>query len=321
MAGMVVVSGTKENVMEDVHGVCRGWGDNLEIVIAAGKDLRNVLLEQVSSLFTAHNLVLVIVDPEKSLLAELKSPIVDFSERAHVLVYVTGDASEAHKLLGGDLVAPEKDREKRVQETVRGVLRKYEKKMTHEAFGLLTGRIRDESILEPELMKLVNFVGDRKEIRSRDIIAIVTETHEETLITLFDAIAKKDKKEVMTIFENLMLNGVHVLAIHNYLVKQIRLLLQSKDMEGAFSTGVPDYQAFAKAFSRWKEGLDMKPGDKRQYLPYQKPYYAFNLSKTSRRLGRQMLVSFLSMLAEFDGEVKSGTKYDRIRMECGLLRA
>jgi hypothetical protein len=320
MAGMVVVSGTKENVMEDIHGVCRRWGDNLEILIATGKDLRNVVIGQVSSLFTPQNLVLVIVDPDKGIVAELRGHIADFAKRANVLVYVTGDASEIHGLLGGDLVVPEKDREKRVQEAVRGVLRRYEKKMTHEAFGLLTARIRDESILEPELMKLVNFVGDRKEIKSRDIFAVVTETHEENMMTLFDAIAKRDKKEVVAIFENLMLNGVHVLAIHNYLVKQIRLLLQSKDMEGMFS-GVPDYQTFAKAFSRWKEGLEIKPGDKRQYLPFQKPYYAFNLSKTSRRLGGQMLVSFLAMLAEFDLEVKSGTKYDRMRLECGLLKA
>lgn len=320
MGNIAVVAGAKENIIEDIRQVCRRWGDDLDTLIATGKDIRSIVIEQASALFVPENLVLVIIDPEAGLMTALKRQIDVLAGKARVLIYVTGDPSAIHKVTGGDLVTPEQEREKRIQETVRMFLRKYEKKMTHEAFSMLTSRIRDASILESELMKLVNFVGERKDIKSKDILAVVTETHEDNLFTLFDAIAKRDEKEVLSIFENLMVNGVHILAIHSYLCKQVRLLLQAKDMEAAFRDTL-EYQAFAKAFNRWKEGLELKPFDRKQYLSYQKPYYAYNLSKTSRRLGKPMLISFLNMLTIFERDMKSGTKYDRVRLECGLLKA
>lgn len=320
MKGIAIVAGTKENIIEDIHNLCRQRVDNAETVFAAGKDIKAIVTEQASSLFIRDNLVLAIIDPEPDLAARLKGQIDLLAERVFVLVYVTGDPAGVHSVLGGELIAPEKEREKRMEVTVRAFLRRYEKKMTHEAFRLLSARIRDEAAIETELLKLVNFVGERKDIKSKDVLTLVAETHEETLFTLFDALARMDKQEVLSVFENLLLNGFNILAIHSYLVKQVRLLLQGDDL-GATLQDNTEFQAFAKVFSRWKEGLDLKPGDKKQYLAYQKPYYAFKLSKTSRKLGRHVLVSMLGMLALFDFEVKRGTKFDRIRLECGLLEA
>ncbi len=320
MGNVAVVAGTKENILEDIHSISRSWGDDLEQIIAAGKDTQSIIIEHSSALFVSPKSILILVDPEKDVLGELKRQIEVLKGRIHLLVYLTGDPAGIHALVGGELITPEREREKRLEETVRGFIRKHGKKMTHEAFTLLTGRIRDEAILESELMKVINFVGDRKDIKSKDVLAVVSETHEENLFALFDALAAMDKKAMLSVLENLFLDGVHILAIHGYLVKQIRLLLQAKDMEEFFE-GTSDFRVFSKAFSRWKEGLELKPLDRRQYLAYQKPYYAFSLSKTGRKLSRQRLVSFLRMLAFLDGYIKSGTKHDRVRLECGLLKA
>jgi DNA polymerase III delta subunit len=191
--------------------------------------------------------------------------------------------------------------------------------MTDKAFDLLMERIKDESVLESELTKLVAFVGEKNTIESKDIRTIVGETHEDSLMALFEAFQKFDKKEMLAIFENLIDNGQYILAIHSYLVNQIRLLLQTKDMEEMVREGV-EYPVFAKAFKKWKEDLDLQSSEKRRYLPYQHPYYAYKLSKVGHNISQKDLLAFFEMLTTFDAQVKRGTKYDRVRMEYGLLK-
>ena len=191
--------------------------------------------------------------------------------------------------------------------------------MTDKAFVLLTSRIRDESILDQEVLKLIGYVGDRTTIDSKDITSVVTETHEDTLMVLFDAFSRMDKKEVLNIFEGLVENGQHILAIHSYLVNQMRLLIQAKDLE----PHVPDaraYPAFAASFKRWKEGMDIDTSAKKRYLPFQHPYYAYKLFSTSRKLPRKSLVDFYEFLSSLDVKIKTGTKHDRTLMEYGLLK-
>jgi DNA polymerase III delta subunit len=237
-----------------------------------------------------------------------------------VIIYTTSVPSDALKNMAGSVAIMEKDKETRIRKNVLGLMKKYDKKMTDKAFRLLMERIKDESILVAELIKVINYVGDRPKIDSKDIQAIVTETHEDNFMTLFDAMAKMDKKEALSIFENLLANGVHVLAIHSYLLRQIRLLLQAKDTEELFKAS-PEYGIFVKAFAKWKDDLELKPSEKKHYFPYQKPYYAYKLSKISRKTAKERLVALLEMLTTFDAHVKRGTRYDRIRLECGLLEA
>jgi DNA polymerase III delta subunit len=174
-------------------------------------------------------------------------------------------------------------------------------------------------------MKLVNYVGDRKEIKSKDILAVVTETHEETMFALIDAFLKKDKKEALIVLDNLLANmnipeDKALLAIQSFLVRQLRLLLHGKDMEEVFKTS-SEFAVFSKTLHKWAESVEVKPGDKRQYLPFQKPYYASKLSKTSQKVSKGMLLSFFETLAALEVHVKRGTQYGRIRMESGLLEA
>jgi len=80
-----------------------------------------------------------------------------------------------------------------------------------------------------------------------------------------------------------------------------------------------NYKMFTKTFTTLKESLDLVPQEKKHYFPYQKPYYAFKLSQTSMKFSKKELVSLLGMLAHLDALIKRGTKYDRVRLEAGLL--
>jgi DNA polymerase III delta subunit len=317
---IIIAVGSKETALEDIHTLSRQWSENPEVDIAAGKDIPSRIVENASALFLNPDLVLVLIDPDRETLQALRKQIGGLKERIHIIVYLTARPPEGPKLIEGKTIVLEQKKERRIEDKVRAMIRKYDKKMTLQALRLLTNRIKDESIIEMELMKLVTYVGERGEIRSKDILAVGTETHEESLITLFDAFARKDKKEALAIFENLLSNGLHVLAIHSFLTKQIRLLLHAKDMEEIFAAG-PEYGAFAKTFGKWKDSMELKPLEKKQYLPFQKPYYAFNLSKTSHKISKRDLIAFLDMLAALDLSIKSGTKYERVRLEEGLISA
>jgi DNA polymerase III delta subunit len=321
MKDIIIAVGSKENLLEDIQTIAKQLISDPELVIASGKekDMRNIIIEKASNLFINENLVLVVVDPGGALIDELKGQLQVLKEKISVVIFTTNASDKISEHIDGKVIVLEQDKEKRLKGKVRSFLQGHTKKMTDKAFDLLMERIKDESILESELTKLVAFVGEKNTIESKDIKAIVGQTHEDSLMALFEAFQKFDKKEMLAIFENLIDNGQYILAIHSYLVNQIRLLLQTKDMEAMVREGV-EYPVFAKAFKKWKEDLDLQSSEKRRYLPYQHPYYAYKLSKVGHNISKKDLLAFFEMLTTFDAQVKRGTKYDRIRMEYGLLK-
>jgi len=321
MKEITIAVSSKENLYEDIQSIAKQLRTEPRIIIAAGKekDMRNIIIEHASNLFLDENIVLIVVDPPVVLIDELKGQLEVLREKIFVVIFSTGPADKIVGHIDGTVVTLEQDKEKRLKQRVKTFLQGHTKKMTDKAYDLLTERIKDESILESELTKLVAFVGEKGTIESKDVKAIVGQTHEDTLMTLFEAFQKFDKKEILSIFENLIDNGQYILAIHSYLVNQIRLLLQTKDLEGNVPENV-DYPVFAKAFKKWKEELDIQSSEKRRYLPFQHPFYAYKLSKVGHKISRRDLLAFFEMLTEFDSQVKRGTKYERVRMEHGLLK-
>jgi hypothetical protein len=96
------------------------------------------------------------------------------------------------------------------------------------------------------------------------------------------------------------------------------LLLQAKDIDELFPTEM-DYKMFTKTLGTLKETLDSPPREKKHFLAYQKPYYAFKLSKTSSKSSEKDLLTLYRMLVGLEMSIKSGTKYDRTRLETALL--
>ena len=289
------------------------------IVTLTGPAIRQAVAEKASALFIEEGLVLALLDPSKEVIRQIEAHLRALKERAGVIIYSTSDDPGLPPSLGAVRVDLEQEREKRIEERVRAAVRADGKKMSHKAFALLKERVRDEALLEGELAKVISYVGDKEVIEAKDVAAVVTEElHEEDLIALSDAMARKNKREILAILETLLGQGMNILAIHGFMTRYMGLLLQAKDSEGLF-TGVPDFRAFSKAFGKLKEDLDGVPLEKRHHLAFQKPFYAFNLLKASRKYTREDLLSFLDMLAHFDAKVKKGTRHDRTSFEAGFL--
>ncbi|HVN23492.1 MAG TPA: hypothetical protein VMT71_05945 [Syntrophorhabdales bacterium] len=318
MGEIVVAIGSKDNLVEDLSLLARKWSENPKVVTLSGPALKPGIAEKASALFLDTNIVLALIDPDPGLLDDVKDHLSLLKEKINSIVYYTEAKPEVPAYLGSARLHIEQDREMRVRERVLSSVRARRKKMTDKAFALLKERVKDEVLLEQELDKLIDYAGDKDTIELKDVAAVVTQTHEDTLIALFEAIAQRNQKELIAILQNLLAQGVHILAIQNYLVRQLRLLLQAKDMESLL-TSQTDYKTFSKALATFKESLDFKPQEKKHYFLYQKPYYAYRLSKTSMKFSKKELVSLLDMLAHLDALIKRGTKYDRVRLESGLL--
>jgi DNA polymerase III delta subunit len=319
MPEITIAIGSKENITQDIHGLATSLDPNPRTLLAAGKEMKGIIVEKASALFLEGNLVLVLLDPDEKLLQEMGGQLDTLKERIHVVIYQTkAGQTSGEKTLAGNTVVLETQREKRIEERVRNFLRTHGKKMTNDAFRVLKERLKDEAMLDAELTKLLNYVGERREIRSKDVQAMVTDTQEESLIDLFEALSIRDRKKALEVFQNLLMNGLPILAVHSFLLRQARLLLQAKDMEEVFKE-YRDYPAFAKSFAKWKEAAAVESAESKHYLPFQKAYPAFKLSRTGQKMSMKTLLAFMDALAKFDVKVKTGTKHDRVRLECSFL--
>jgi DNA polymerase III delta subunit len=282
------------------------------------KDVKSLIIEKASALFIEDNQVLVLIDPLPKTLESLTEQIEILRQRVYLVVYSTTHNPDLRSLLGVTPMVREKEREGRIKARVLAMSKQYGKKMTDKAFALLKERVRDEAFLETEIMKLIDYVGERKTIESRDVSVTVSAGHEDSLIMLYDALATRQRKEISRIFVHLLGQGLHVLAIHNFLTKQMRLLLHAKDTASLFSEH-SEYKLFSKVIAKMKDQVNFSPLDKKQYLPFQKPFYAFTLSKTSAKFSAKELEAFLAVLARFDMSVKRGTKHEVTRLESGIF--
>ncbi len=318
MGEIIVAIGSRDSLVEDVSLLAGRLLENPKIVALSGPTMKAGIVEKASALFIDTNIVLALLDPDRSLLEAAKDQLLILKERINLIIYYSGPKPDLPSFLGSAPIQMEQDGEMRVRERVLSSMRRRGKRMTDKAFSALKERIKDESLLEQELGKLLDYVGDKETIETRDVAAVVTQTHEDSLIMLFEAMAQRNRKELIGVLENLLAQGVHILAVQSFIAKQVRLLLQAKDMQELLASET-DYKTFSKAFPALKESLDFVPKEKKQYLPYQKPYYAFKLSKMSAKFSRKELLSLLDMLARLDALIKKGTKYDRVRLEAGLL--
>jgi hypothetical protein len=318
MAQIVIAAGSADNLNEDLQILASEEAENPQITVAHDKDAKAVVTEKVSSLFLAPNSVVVLIDLQSEVLERLANHIAALQERIPVILYYTGEVPHPFPFKG-KILRMEKERTKRLGDRALKLLRKHDKVMTDKAFALLSERLKDESSLDSEVMKLINFAGERKRIELKDIRLLTSESHDESFLDLFQALADEDMKKAAKTFEGLVLQGTPLLWIHAFLLRQARLLLQSKDMEGLLGNRA-DYPLFQKAFTKWKGGLSSKSPEKKNYLLYQKPFYAFKLTQTSRKMPASALTALFHRLAAFDKQVKSGTKFELQNLELALFK-
>jgi DNA polymerase III delta subunit len=318
MGAITVAIGSSDTLSEDVRILASEYVTDPQLLIAAGKEARPVIIEQASALFRPKDLVVALVDPQVETITELKAQIEMLGRELPVIIYFT-KPPEGPLPIKATTVKIEKDEKKRLKDRILRFLKPFGKVMTDKAFEAFAEALRDEMSLEQELMKLVNFIGERNRIQSGDVKALTIHSHDDQLRDLFDAFAQGDRQRCLDVLENLFSQGLPPIVIQNYLARQVRLLMQARDLpEPGYSA--TDFPSFKKAFPRLKEGLAASTADRKAYLAYQHPYYAFLLLQAARRIPKRDLALLFQRLCDFDLAVKSGgTKHEKAFLESILF--
>ncbi len=97
------------------------------------KDIKALIVEKASALFLDENLVLVLVDPDKSVLTELKDQLDILRERIHNYLHYNCP-TDYLKNISKQISFMDKDKETRIKKRVLSFLKQYNKKMTDKAF-------------------------------------------------------------------------------------------------------------------------------------------------------------------------------------------
>lgn len=82
--------------------------------------------------------------------------------------------------------------------------------------------------VENEIIKLVDFVGDRDSVSSEDIDKVVTRSIQSNIFVLVDSIAQKDMKKSIDSLRNLIGSQVAVQMILHMIGRQLRMILNAK---------------------------------------------------------------------------------------------
>lgn len=321
---MVIAIGSKENANEDIGILAQQFHDTPQNIIVSGSDIKDVVIDTASSLFLEERRVLTLLDPDKRIIEEIKPQLKSLKGRVPVIIYLTSAIKPDYPGIDGEVIVMEKDSEKRLKNRASAILKRYGKLMTDKAFEALKERLRDEAVLETEIIKLINYVGDKKKIDSKDVMDITAHTHQDDMIGFFEAFSSKDKKRMIYILDNLINNmnlpsETAIIIIHSFIVRQTRLLLHGKEIEKRADRHIK-YPDFIRIFNEWKECFDIKTSEKKHYLPFQKNYYAYKLFETCRKLHAKDLLLFLDTLTRIDLAIKTAPEHERRAiLEAGLL--
>ena len=154
---------------------------------------------------------------------------------------VIGDLSKAIRKIGEvkDFSGGTKPQNQaRAREHAQSLFTKAGKNLDSDAMGVFLKRTgTDLSIIRTEAQKLIDYSGDEPKITARDAMAVTSETPEEKVFTLVDAIAARDQAASLRLIGELLEEGDDPRAdapkTLGTLARQFRLVWQMKALQEA----------------------------------------------------------------------------------------
>ena len=297
---------------------------NLEVFKGEKLDLDSVITGLSSYPFLAGHKVVAIVDQDfptsttpgfDSLLECIAKNI---PPQNHLIITTSKSVDKRTVLFKkikeiGEILAFEeedaKDRYSNLLDNVNEKVNSEGKKLTREAFDRLIERTGfDSRLIFGEIEKLLNFTGDKKVIEKSDVDAVVPLTKQQVIFTLLDAISIKNKKTAFDILERLLIEGEAAIKINFMIARQVRLLLQAKELLGtehpkSFNEN-SQFPVFQKLFgNRIEEFKDRYREDSYNLFGY-KPFYIFNVSKLAVKWEKKSLLKSFDFLHHTDMDLK-----------------
>ena len=185
---------------------------------------------------------------------------------------------------------------------IRNIAQTCNKKVSGSAAALLSTELENDlQTIYKEIEKLAAYVGDREVIEVDDVKEVVTVTRGVSVFTLNDRIADKDREGALYVLHNLLGSGEPPLKILTMITRQIRLLVQAKEMleQGLSPTdvgrklGVRDF--YLKAFIKRAHIVSRSRGEKSIHLLFHSDW-KLKSSRVDKRLVLENLITGLCLL-------------------------
>jgi len=146
--------------------------------------------------------------------------------------------------------------------------------MTHEAAAQLAAFVGDNlRLLASEIDKLLSYVDRARPITEEDIQLLVSDVGEASIFDMVDAITRRDARAASQLLHRRLDSGDHPLALQGMVVRQIRILIQVKELA---QTGL-DRQTIARQ-------LGLHPFVVRKALEQERSFSMKQLENIHRRL-------------------------------------
>lgn len=159
-----------------------------------------------------------------------QNKVIDISKEPYSILFEHGYLFEARSAFGEELV----DWVVKKSKKMGMIFSPDNAKALIEIVG------ENKALLEIQLQKMQNYIGDREEISYDDIKKISSSTKEYSIFELQDALGKGEKSKALKIAFNLLNAGVDIIFIINMLAKFVLSIAQITEL---MKSRISDYEA------------------------------------------------------------------------------
>lgn len=191
-------------------------------------------------------------------------------------------------------------------------LAEYEKQITPRAFTQLRNRTGgDMHTIAEALNKIINFVGDKRQVDEQDIRNVVTQNTYDSIFDLTDAIGKRSAKQALKSLHDVLSSGQEPIPVNSTIARQFRFALQAKLIAEKqelrpFRGRMPLKDFISNIFQPIAEEVEnLLPKSATHNILKQNPYVAYKIFQTLHAFTAEELAIALEKTLEVDTELKT----------------
>jgi DNA polymerase-3 subunit delta len=174
-----------------------------------------------------------------------------------------------------------------------GLLAKEGKKITGQTMEFFLGMTGDDmENIRMELEKLISYTGDRDVVTDADVRAISTEHVTSKIFDMIAAIANRQTRKAMELYEDLLTLKEPPMRILFLISRQFNQILQVKELQ-------------AKGMDRGTIASKLKL----------QPFVVGRILPQARQFTREQLLSYVELCVDAEEAVKTGRLQDRLAVE------
>ena len=191
-------------------------------------------------------------------------------------------------------------------------LSEYDKQITPRAFTQLRNRTGgDMHTIAEALNKIINFVGDKRQVDEQDIRNVVTQNTFDSIFDLTDAIGKRSVKQALKSLHDVLSSGQEPIPVNATITRQFRFALQAKLIAEKkelrpFRGRMPLQDFIKNIFQPIAEEVgNLLPKSATHNILKQNPYVAYKIFQTLHAFTAEELAIALEKTSEVDTELKT----------------